>query len=177
MPHLRPKAKTLMRLQQMLQSATAIIWLLGPSSTRICFGFNEFMWLGKGGRKSSGHLSAAAQVFWRKSSCCHGDSARRVVLGCLPSCTGLELTEKEGKEVAMSGAQEVRTVLGETHCSERQEGETNTPAHFLEQKENRDVKARYWGRKQQCGFYSLIGKPWSQSLLEVLGRRAQVPSG
>lgn len=36
-PQLHLKAKTLIRLQQMLQSATAIIWLLGPSSTQDMF--------------------------------------------------------------------------------------------------------------------------------------------
>lgn len=43
----------------------------------------------------------------------HWGFSKGVVLGCLPSCTGLELTEgEEGKRVVISGAQEVRTVLG-----------------------------------------------------------------
>lgn len=104
-PQLRPKAKTLIRLQQMLQSATAIIWLLGPSSAQDMF-WMEWIY-GKGGKKSSGHLSAAAQVLWE--FCCTGDSASEAVLGYLPPGSGLELTAgeegKRGRSLRCSGGE------------------------------------------------------------------------
>lgn len=78
----------------MLQSATAITWLLGPLPFRICFGCNEFLRLGKRWQEKLRGLVCSSISFLKEESCCTGHTARGVVLGHLPSLTDLE---KRGK--------------------------------------------------------------------------------